>query len=70
MPTPKEIFDSVGHAKVFNTLDLRAGYNQLPVRDSDRPKTTFWGINTDGKDCLFQWHYVPFRLKNAPAEFQ
>jgi hypothetical protein len=26
MPTPEEIFDVVGHAKVFITLDLRAGY--------------------------------------------
>jgi hypothetical protein len=29
MPTPEEIFDVVGHAKVFNTLDLRVGYHQL-----------------------------------------
>jgi hypothetical protein len=27
MPTPKEIFDVVGHARVFSTLDLRAGYH-------------------------------------------
>jgi hypothetical protein len=26
MPTPKKIFDVVGHAKVFSTLDLRTGY--------------------------------------------
>jgi hypothetical protein len=27
MPTPEEIFDVVGHARVFSTLDLRAGYH-------------------------------------------
>jgi hypothetical protein len=27
MPTPKEIFDVVGHARVFCTLDLRVGYH-------------------------------------------
>jgi hypothetical protein len=27
MPTPEEIFDVVGHARVFNTLDLRAWYH-------------------------------------------
>jgi hypothetical protein len=27
MPTPEEIFDVVGHAKVFNTLNLRVGYH-------------------------------------------
>jgi hypothetical protein len=31
MPTHEEIFDVVGHAKVFNTLDLRAGYHQLLI---------------------------------------
>ncbi len=31
MPTPKEIFDVVGHARVFSTLDLRAGYHQLLI---------------------------------------
>ncbi len=27
MPTPEEIFDVVGHARVFNTLDLQVGYH-------------------------------------------
>jgi len=27
MPLSKEIFDALGHAKVFNTLDLRSGYH-------------------------------------------
>jgi hypothetical protein len=27
MPTPEEIFDVVGHARVFSTLDLRARYH-------------------------------------------
>jgi hypothetical protein len=31
MPTPEEIFDVVGHARVFNTLDLWAGYHQLLI---------------------------------------
>ena len=44
MPTPEEIFDAIGHAKVFSSLDLRAGYHQLPIRLEDRQKTSFWGI--------------------------
>ena len=53
MPTPKEIFDAIGHARVFSTLDLRAGYHQLPIQEEDKAKTTFWGLNSHGKDCLY-----------------
>ncbi|OAE24426.1 hypothetical protein AXG93_4530s1280 [Marchantia polymorpha subsp. ruderalis] len=31
MLTPEEIFDVVGHARIFSTLDLRVGYHQLPA---------------------------------------
>ncbi len=53
MPTPEEIFDVVEHARVFSTLDLRARYHQLPIRKEDKAKTTFWGVNSHGKDCLY-----------------
>ena len=70
MPTPKELFDVVGKARVFSTLDLRSGYHQLPLRVEDRVKTVFWGVDDDGKDSLFHWKFLPFGLKIAPAEFQ
>jgi hypothetical protein len=54
MPKLEEIFDVVGHAKVFSTLDLRARYqSQLPIREEDKAKTTFWDVNSHGKDCLY-----------------
>ena len=70
MLTLEEIFDIMGYVKIFSTLDLRARYHQLPIHEDDRPKTIFWGINSDWKDCLYQWRFLPFGLKNALAKFQ
>jgi hypothetical protein len=70
MPTPEENFEAIGHAKVFSTLDLRSRYHQIGLREEDKEKTAFWRIDTDDKDRLCQWRFLPFGLKNAPAEFQ
>ncbi len=53
MPLPKEIFDSIKQAKVFSSLNLKSGYHQLLLREGDKVKTSFWGINPHGKDCLY-----------------
>jgi hypothetical protein len=53
MLTPEEIFDVVGHAKVFSTLDFWAGYHQLSIQKEDKAKTAFWNVNSHGKDCLY-----------------
>jgi hypothetical protein len=54
----EEIFDAFGQAKVFNTLDLRSGYHQLPLREGDKVKITFWELTpmrrivcTNGSFC-------------------
>ena len=69
MPTLEELFDSLGAARVFSTLDLRSGYHQLPLQQENKVKTTFWGVDDDGKDSLFHWKFLPFGLKNALSEF-
>jgi hypothetical protein len=46
------IRDVVGHARVFTTLDLRGEYHQLSIREEDKAKIAFWGVNSHGKDCF------------------
>ena len=43
-------------------IDLAKGFHQVPVRVVDRQKTTFWE--------MYQYRYMPFRLRNPPATFQ
>jgi len=70
MPLLEEIFDAFGQAKTFSALDLKFGYDQLPLKEGDKVKITFWGIDLHGKDCLYQWQFLSFGLKNAFTEFQ
>ena len=60
-----DTLDALSGPRYFTTLDLAAGYWQVPVAEEDKKKTAF----VTQKD-LWQFNKMPFGLANAPATFQ
>lgn len=59
-------FTHVLHGRrVFSKIDLAKAYNQIPIEESDRPKTAI--ITPFG---LFSWNFMAFGLSNASQTFQ
>ncbi len=60
-----DILALLGNAKYFTSLDLKSGYWQMLMEESDKEKTAF--------AChrgLYQFNVMPFGLCTAPAIFQ
>jgi hypothetical protein len=60
LPKIEDMFDQLNGAKVFSKIDLRIGYHQLKVRESDIPKTAF-----TTRYGLFEYTVMSFGLTNA-----
>ena len=66
IPRFEDISDTIAQSKAqyYSSLDLRAGFWQIPLSDEAKPKTGF--ITHQG---VYQFRKIPFGLNSSPAAF-
>jgi hypothetical protein len=64
LPRIEDLFDQMKGASVFSKIDLKLGYHQLKIRESDIPKTAF-----RTRYGLYEYTVMSFGLTNSPAYF-
>jgi hypothetical protein len=64
LPWIEDLFNQMKGASVFSKINLRSGYHQLRIWESDIPKTAF------GTRCgLYEYTMMSFRLTNGSTYF-
>jgi hypothetical protein len=64
LPRINDLFNQMKGAGVFSKIDLRSGYHQLRIRESDIPKTAF-----HTRYGLYEYTVMSFGQTNAPVYF-
>lgn len=65
LPNLEETFSALTGSKWFSVLDLKSGYYQIEVEESDKPKTAF--VCPLG---FWEFNRMPQGVTNAPSTFQ
>ena len=65
IPNKKDLVNRLSNVVVFSKFDMKSGFWQIQIKESDRYKTAF-----TTPFCHYKWNVMPFGLKNIPSEFQ
>jgi hypothetical protein len=65
LPVMDDLLGQLDGATYYSSMDLEAGFWQIPVAPGDRPKCAF--VTPDG---LYQFKRLPFGLQASPPNFQ
>ncbi|KAK2879333.1 hypothetical protein Q8A73_005096 [Channa argus] len=65
LPNLEESFSAMNGSQWFSVMDLKSGYYQIEMEESDKPKTAF--VCPLG---FWEWNRMPQGITNAPSTFQ